>query len=104
MSVPVASLPLAHSATSTHETISSSIEPPLSLSGANYSAHRFRLRQQSDASSHSSDSTVEAPALGPLASALDRSAFAPKAAFSASLQQRNAPVVESGRSNNYGRD
>jgi len=45
-------------ATSTHETISSSIEAPLLLSGANYWAHRFRLRQQSDASSHSSDRTV----------------------------------------------
>jgi len=32
--------------------------PLLSLSGANYWAHRFRLRQQSDASSHSSDSTI----------------------------------------------
>jgi len=39
-------------ANSTHETISRSIEPPLLLSGANYWAHRFRLRQQSDASSH----------------------------------------------------
>jgi len=37
---------------------SSSIEPPLLLSGVNYWAHRFRLRQQSDASSHSSDSTL----------------------------------------------
>jgi len=37
---------------------SSSIEPPLLLSGVNYWAHRFRLRQQSDASSHSSDSTA----------------------------------------------
>ena len=46
------------SATSTHETISSSIEPPLSLSGANYWAHRLKLRQQSDASSHSPDSTA----------------------------------------------
>ena len=32
------------SATSTHETISRSIEPPLLLSGANHCAHRFRLR------------------------------------------------------------
>jgi len=32
------------SATYTHETISSSIEPLLWLSGANYWAHRFRLR------------------------------------------------------------
>jgi len=31
--------------------------PLLLLSGANYWAHRFRLHQQSDASSHSSDST-----------------------------------------------
>jgi hypothetical protein len=31
-------------AISTHETISSSIEPPLLLSGANYWAHSFRLR------------------------------------------------------------
>jgi len=46
------------SATSTHETISSSIEALLLLSGANYWAHRFRLRQQSDASSHSSDSIL----------------------------------------------
>jgi len=30
-------------ATSTNETISSSIEPPLLLSGANYWVHRFRL-------------------------------------------------------------
>jgi len=30
---------------------------PLLLSGANYWAHRFRLRQQSDASSHSPDSS-----------------------------------------------
>ena len=46
------------SATSTHETISSSIERPILLSGANYLAHRFRLHQQSDASSHLSDSTA----------------------------------------------
>ena len=46
-------------ATSTHETISSSIERPILLSGANYLAHRFRLHQQSDASSHLSDSTSQ---------------------------------------------
>ena len=43
---------------STHAPISSSTEPSLLLSGANYWAHRFRLRQQSDASSHSFDSTL----------------------------------------------
>jgi len=37
------------SATSTHETISRSIEPPLLLSGANHCAHRFRWCRQSDA-------------------------------------------------------
>ena len=44
--------------TSTHETISSSIEPLLLLSGANYLAHRSRLRQQSDASFHLFDGSV----------------------------------------------
>jgi len=29
------------------------------LSGANYSVHKFRLQQQSDVNSHSSDSTLE---------------------------------------------
>jgi len=51
-------------ATSTHETISSSIEPPLLLNGTNYWAHRFRLRQQSDASSHSFDSTKKKVTFG----------------------------------------
>ena len=45
------------SATSTHETTPNEIDLPLSLSGVNYWAHRFRLRQHSDARSHLSDST-----------------------------------------------
>ena len=48
-------------AASTHETISSSIEAPLLMSGVSCVQHRFRLRQYSDASSHSSDSTQPAP-------------------------------------------
>ena len=35
------------------------VGPQLLLSGANYLAHRFRVRQQPDASSHSSDNTLE---------------------------------------------
>ena len=44
------------SATSTHETTPNEIDLPLSLSGVNYWAPSFRLRQHSDASSHLSDS------------------------------------------------
>jgi len=45
-------------AISIHAKISKQTVPLRSLSSVNYWAHRFRLREQSDASSHSSDSTL----------------------------------------------
>ena len=46
-------------ATFPHASISSGTVLLLWLSGANYSVHKFRLQQQSDVSSHLSDSTLE---------------------------------------------